>query len=298
LLPNPVTTLQKLETSWSDAAGVHLYIVRDDLNHPRVQGNKLRKLAPVLARVVQTNRSGIITFGGAFSNHLYAVAAAAEMLQLGSVGIVRGTWVDLENPTLAAVRAMSMRLHLVSATAYKAGFQHPDVAQVLAQYPDYELIPEGGTTPEAIRGCISLGSDIAHFLQLNCAANTPQHVFIPMGTGGTATGTLHGLSGQALLHIIAPTKSETDRERIYQHQRDAQLPENHAFEIHHDFTFGGFGRRNAALDLFIEQFQQETSIMLDPVYTCKSFYAAKSMLENGSITKGSTVVLIHTGGIR
>jgi 1-aminocyclopropane-1-carboxylate deaminase len=274
-----------------------LFVYRDDLNHPLMQGNKFRKLSGALARIKKSGVPGVISFGGAFSNHLFALAAAGHAMQIPTVGIVRGTWADLNNDTLKAVQSYGMQLHRVSPTAYEAGTQHPELETILQAYPSYEVIPEGGTTSEGIYGCVSLGVEIKQWAE-TVQKGSRVHVFVSMGSGGTATGMIHGLAGAAHTHLVAPTEREISRERIFHLQDLAQIGHNDHFTVYLEYIEGGYGRRTPIINGFINQFKQETGVLCDPVYTCKTFYAAQEMIKKGMFKATDTILLVHTGGLQ
>jgi 1-aminocyclopropane-1-carboxylate deaminase len=297
LITIPNIPLQEVPTLQSATANLRCFVFRDDLNHPVIQGNKLRKLMPHLLAAQANGAKGVLTFGGAFSNHLYAMAAAAQAFGLASVGIVRGTWADPDNQTLTAVRSMGMQLHFVSATDYALGSARSVVIQALiAQYNGYYMVPEGACDALGINGCVPLGHTLADLISANGWAAQQTHVLIGAGSCGTATGVLAGLQHSAKLHLIAPTHKGIDREVVYRNQDLAGLPRNEGFEIDYRYTFGGFGRRHADLDAWTKAWIAETGILPDPIYTCKVFYAAMQMMQH--LPADSQVIAVHTGGLQ
>ena len=286
--------------------GVELYVKRDDLNHTLAQGNKIRKLAPIMLQIKEEGWAGILTFGGAFSNHLIAAAALAHEAKIKSVGIVRGTWADPHNPTLTAVRSLGMQLHFVSATDYALGMKSSVIEELAGMYPDYLVVPEGGYSPAAIKGCIGLGEELKSFILGKGWLQSETVIAIAAGTGGTATGVLEGLDETAHLLIIGPTKKGIDHAMIKNAQLLADLPARVGFSINTNYTFGGFGRAHPELMSFMRQFYLDTQIKPDPIYTGKVFYGVYNLLEKlergetdtHSIRNGTKIIMVHTGGLQ
>ncbi len=297
LLHTEHTPIELIAPNWANGKAAKVYVLREDQNHPLVQGNKWYKLQPALKEVEQKGLSGIATFGGAYSNHLYATAAACASLGLQSVGIVRGTWADPANKTLQAVQNFGMRLHFIPASLYSAGVHHLEIQHLLGAYPDLLVLPEGALQAESIRTCAAIGDRLRNWKQ-KYYPNTETHIWVAIGTGGTAAGILHGLAGSAHLHIVAPTTSGVTEGLILDLLRLAALPEHLNYTLHLDYCFGGFARRNATLDAFIRDFYEQTQVLPDPVYTCKVFYALADQLAKGSFTPGAVHLVVHTGGLQ
>jgi 1-aminocyclopropane-1-carboxylate deaminase len=289
---------EQIYPKWAEGKAFRIFVLRVDQNHPQVQGNKLYKLRPIIDELKHSEKNGLITFGGAYSNHLYATAAAGKAFGFKTVGIVRGTWANPENETLKAVQEMGMQLHFVSAVQYQAGAAHPDTQNLIAQYPNYVVIPEGALTKSSIRACTDLGTQIRNWLRLHKLENSTAHVWMAIGTGGTAAGVLAGLEASAHLHIVAPTIAGIDRETIKNNLKIAELPDSDAFTLLTNYTFGGFAQRHQILDGFIRNFHLETGILPDPIYTGKVFYACADALEQDKFDTTHTHVLIHTGGLQ
>jgi 1-aminocyclopropane-1-carboxylate deaminase len=256
---------------------------------------------PILTKTKSAGKKGIITFGGAFSNHLHAAAYGCAQEGLQSVGIVRGTWANPDNNTLRFVQEQGMELHFVSATDYALGEQSPDIQAIVQQYPDYEVVPEGGCSAEGIRGCIGLGLEILE--QLGLAGIRPEthaiYIALPVGSGSTAAGMLYGLSGKGIRTLLFPaTDKGMSKEFVLSNFAKADLPEVHDFELMSGYDFGGFGRMTPILHHFIEQVFVETGIMFDPVYTSKMMRGVFDLLRNGYFPDRAVVVGVHTGGMQ
>ncbi len=289
-------------------AGISLFVKRDDLLHPDVQGNKWRKLAPVLAHVHRTHPAGIITFGGPFSNHLHAVAAAGRLFNIPTVGIVRGEHADLDNPTLRSARQNGMLLLPISKRRYDA-CKRGENLDVLCNYPDHFVLPEGGSTAEAVESCAAIAHEILNQLAQHVPpvdSNSPLFICVPAGTGCTAAGIVAGLEagrGQALVFPVV--NRGFDAQTILNLLHQSNLPGvsdpaalEQRFRIVYDYEFGGFAKRYPPVLDFVDIFRAQTGILLDPIYTAKMFFGVFDMLANGAFPPNSTVVAVHTGGLQ
>ena len=271
--------------------GVNLWIKREDLIHPHLSGNKWRKLEFNLKEMKYQQKKGIITFGGAYSNHIYATAAAGQLFDFSTIGIIRGEATLPLNPTLSFATKAGMKLDYVDRTTYRNKNELKKIYQV--QYPDYYLLPEGGTNIYAIPGCARTVVELKEQLP-----ELPDYVCLACGTGGTLAGIVSGLNGESKVLGFSALKGDF-------HQRDIQLllaeanikdPKN--WSINTDYHFGGYARRTSTLDAFITSFDKDYGIPLEWIYTGKLMYGIFDLIEKGFFPKGSKIVAIHTGGIR
>lgn len=278
-----MTPLQKIEVPFP----IHLYIKRDDLIHPFVTGNKWRKLKYNLQSILDQRKKGIITFGGAFSNHIYATAAAAHEKGIGSVGIIRGEY-DANNPTIQYAQSQGMKLHFVSRSAYKEKEDSEEILTIINQYPSYSVIPEGGANTLAIKGV----SDIQ--LELSKQINNPYSIITAVGTGAT----LVGLSQDKAVEVIGipVLKSQRIIEDLAVNL-NLQIEDSN-IRLFHNFHRGGYARHDDTLIKFINDFHETYSIPLDPIYTGKAMMGLYHLCENGYFAKDSHVVFLHTGGLQ
>ncbi len=304
----PPSPLQSIVQHPGAAAGVTLFIKRDDLLHPEIQGNKWRKLAPVLAEVKTNYPGGIITFGGPYSNHLHAVAAAGRIYGIYTFGIVRGQHADPDNPTLRAARLNGMMLFPVSKQEYDSCKDRGE--ELIGQeFPQYYILPEGGSTRAALAGCAAITREtIAQLRKEHPAipADRPLYLCVPAGTGCTAAGMVEGFAGVGGQVLVFPVVNRgfdpgtilrlLDELRWRSPEEMAELERR--FSIIRDYEFGGFAKRRPEVLEFIRTFQTQTGILLDPVYTAKMMYGVYDMLLKGDLLPGSTVVAVHTGGLQ
>lgn len=262
---------------------VSVFIKRDDLIHPFISGNKWRKLKYTLRKALSGNKNHLITFGGAYSNHLLATACAAAKFGFKSTGIVRGEVV--ENDTLMLCRLFGMNLIFIDRASYRdkpAAF-----IELFGDDANAFFIDEGGAGNEAIIGCAELVDELKQ---------TYDHIFCASGTGATAAGILKGLHANQLsstLHSV-PALKDGNFIRSAIEQYFDQCP---SFCVHTDYHFGGYAKTQPELLKFMQQFSAHTSILLDPVYTGKMLYAIYDLIRKDYFTPGSKILAVHTGGL-
>ena len=299
----PISPLEVIAAHPGKEAGIALFVKRDDLLHPEIQGNKWRKLAPVLAGVQQSHPGGIVTFGGAYSNHLQAVAAAGRVFDIPTIGIVRGQYADLNNPTLCAARRDGMLLVRVSKQDYDTQ-KHLVEKWVGQDLSRHLILPEGGSTRLAVEHCAFITKEIV--AQLQQPTHQPLYICVPAGTGCTAAGLVEGfegINGQILVFPVVNKGFEPDTllhllhgVRLRTQAESAELEGR--FSLVREYVFGGFAKRNPLILAFARAFLQQTGILLDPVYTSKMMFGVYDMLTKGAFPAGSTVVVVHTGGLQ
>lgn len=302
----PISPLEAIAEHPGKEAGISLFVKRDDLLHPDIQGNKWRKLAPVLKKTKQTHPGGIITFGGPFSNHLHAVAVAGRVFDIPTFGIVRGKHADLNNPTLRAAWHSGMMLFPVSKQEYDA-CKHRGEELISPEFPQYYILPEGGATGLAVESCAAITQEIfTQLRQTKSQIATQLFICAPAGTGSTAAGIVDSFdlkNGQVLVFPVVNKGFEKhtilrmlDETRLRSAAEMAELERR--FSIIRDYEFGGFAKKHPLVLDFVRSFKEQTGILLDPIYTAKMMFGIFDMLAKGGFLPGSTVVAVHTGGLQ
>ncbi|UOQ75724.1 pyridoxal-phosphate dependent enzyme [Hymenobacter sp. 5516J-16] len=286
--------LQPLHEPAADKAGVRLLLLRDDLNHPELPGNKWRKLKYNLQEARRLGHDTLLTFGGAYSNHLAAVAAAGRLTGLRTIGIVRGEELGSRplNPTLTQARADGMELRFLDRATYRRK-QEPDVEAALLQEtgPAY-VLPEGGSNILALPGCAELVAELAHLTEFDTLC-------VACGTGGTLAGLLTGLAGQReALGFAALKGADFLRADIDALTQQAVGRSYANWFLHTAYHGGGYARLSPELRRFIQEFEHRHGVLLDPIYTSKMMVGILDLLTRGYFRRGSTVVAIHTGGLQ
>lgn len=279
------TPIQEITDEVFDKAGVRVLIKREDLNHPHVSGNKWWKLKYNLEEAQRQDKTTLLTFGGAYSNHIYATAAAAQELGFRSIGIIRGEETLPLNPVLAFAASRGMHLHYVSRSVYRTKHQTDFIGALKNRFGDFYPIPEGGTNELAVKGVAELAGTLGNDFDYLCCA---------VGTGGTIAGLIRGLDGKKKI-IGFPVLKGAD----YLHDTIQQLLKVHYNNwcLNHNYHMGGFAKMPAGLKAFSKDFQRKHGIKPDLVYMAKLLWAVSQEIKSGNFERGSTIMVLHSGGI-
>ena len=254
-------------------------------NHPTVSGNKWWKLKYNIEEVV---RSGLpmLTFGGAYSNHIYAVAAAANAFGLRSIGIIRGE--PVRNHVLSFAEGNGMRLEFISREMYRKKHEAFFLQQLREKYGNFFLLPEGGTNEPAVRGCREFGEMLEGEITFDTLC-------LSVGTGGTIAGIVSALSKTKTVIGFASLKGgEFLKDDVAGWLRGDTCE----WRIETAYHFGGYGKVTKQLRNLIEHARLQHRIILDPVYTSKALFGVLDLAHNGLFERGSTVLFLHTGGLQ
>ncbi len=263
-----------------------LDIKREDLIHPFISGNKFRKLKYILKDAKEHHCKTLLTFGGAFSNHIAAVAAAGNIHSFYTIGVIRGEELESKvgsNPTLAFAKLQGMQLYFVSREEYK-NKETPEFKKKLAQkFGDFYSIPEGGTNDLAIQGCAEIltSQDLSY-----------DYICVSVGTGGTIAGIVASAAAHQQVLGFSALKGTFQKEII------SKYSSNKNVTLLDDYCFGGYAKIDSQLVRFINDFKNDHDIQLDPVYTGKMFYGIFDLLKNGYFRKNSSILAVHTGGLQ
>jgi 1-aminocyclopropane-1-carboxylate deaminase/D-cysteine desulfhydrase-like pyridoxal-dependent ACC family enzyme len=283
-LPSP---LEELPDGRLTRAGVRLYLKRDDLISPEIPGNKWRKLKYNLAAARAQGHQVLLTFGGAYSNHIRATAAAGYYFGFATIGVVRGEEHLPLNPSLDYAVRHGMRLVYLDRVTYRDKMSPEVIGALNGRFGDFYLLPEGGSNAVALRGCAEIPGEIGRPFDLICC---------PCGTGGTLAGLAHGLgAGQRALGFSALKGGQFLAGDVRSLQRAAFGSPSENWSIHYDFHFGGFAKRNPVLDEFITDFEKRHALALDWVYTAKMMYGLFDLVQRGGLRPGTAAVALITG---
>ncbi|WP_314243899.1 1-aminocyclopropane-1-carboxylate deaminase/D-cysteine desulfhydrase [Streptomyces kutzneri] len=290
LQPRPPSPLQEIRDDRFGRHGVRLLLKRDDLVHPELPGNKWRKLAPNLRAALDAGHDGLVTFGGAYSNHLRATAAAGRLLGLRTVGIVRGDELAGRplNDSLARCAADGMRLHFVSRSEYRKKAEPRELARLVdsADAGGAYVVPEGGSNALALRGCAGLGRE------LRGAADV---VAVACGTGGTLAGLAAGLApGQRALGVPVLAGGFLTSE-IRSLQAAAFGGPAGAWTLAEDFHHGGYARVPAELEAFAADFGSRHGLAVERIYVAKLLWALTELTAAGAFPRGTVLAAVITG---
>ncbi len=283
MLSTNVSIEQKINLPEFEAKGVNVFVKRDDMIHPFISGNKWRKLKYNHLNFLESGCKGIVTFGGAFSNHIVAAAAFCADKQIECIGIIRGEKPSGINHVLILAQLWGMKLNFVSRKEYK----NKSALEEHWEKQGYFIIPEGGENADGVKGCEEIVTELTQKYD---------HIICSSGTGCTFAGIVKGVASQKLnthCHSIPVLKQgEFINDRVFEY-----FPNAKNFTVHTDYHFGGYAKTTSELLNYLNYFASQTGILTDPVYTAKLFFALADLIKNNYFKKGDTILAIHTGGL-
>ncbi|PWL40441.1 1-aminocyclopropane-1-carboxylate deaminase [Flagellimonas aquimarina] len=277
---------QKVHLPLLEEKDVTLYIKREDTVHPFVSGNKYRKLKYNVIEAKKREYTGLLTFGGAFSNHIAATAFAGKEAELKTLGVIRGeelidNW--QENPTLKQAKEHGMEFHFVSRSDYREKDSTEFIKKLEALFGDFYLLPEGGTNTLAVKGCEEILNETDTDFDFICSC---------VGTGGTVAGLINSSKLHQTVLGFPALKGDFLKQDIL------KFAGNKNWELISDYHFGGYAKVNENLIDFINTFKKETGIPLDPIYTGKMLFGIFDLIKKDTFKKGAQILAIHTGGLQ
>ena len=266
--------------------GITLEIKREDLLHPFVSGNKFRKLKYNVLQAKAENQTVLLTFGGAFSNHIAAVAYAGKEQGFETIGVIRGDELRdkiSENPTLSFAQECGMRFEFVTREAYRHKTETAFIEQLQVKFGSFYLVPEGGTNDLAVKGCEEILTEFDAHFDFVCSA---------VGTGGTISGLINSaLPHQKVLGFPA-LKGDFLQNEIH------KFVNNKNWELITDYHFGGYGKVTTEFIEWMNWFYAQTGIPLDPIYTGKMVFGVMDLIQRNYFPPKSKILMIHTGGLQ
>lgn len=289
-LPSPIDFIGKHQ-------GVNIFVKREDLNHSLIQGNKLRKLKYSISEAISKDVEAIFTFGGAYSNHLAAVAAVANYFGFYSMGFVRGD--ELHNKpekwsnTLTKAKKLGMDFVFLSRQDYQLKSASLVVQDALNQMPNHLILSEGGSDYTAVKGVKEMVQELSRQLtKVDC-------IICACGTGGTLAGIIDGTYESNLKsEVIGVPVINAENSIVSKIKELSQFNQNVDWRLESSYKAGGYSKLNTELMEFGRWFKNKYNLSLDRVYNIKSFFAAFDMIEKGKIDSGKNLVIIHTGGLQ
>lgn len=282
--PQKASFNQKID--YQNDYGIELYIKREDVLHDEISGNKFRKLKYNLDEAKRQGKSRLLTFGGAYSNHIAAVAAAGRDYGFETIGVIRGDELALkyqENPTLKKAMQDGMQFYFATRTQYRDKMNVVFLEKLQQQFGDFYVIPEGGTNQLAVKGCEEILTEEDEVFDFICCA---------VGTGGTISGIINSLQ----THQKALGFSALKGDFLYDDIRP--YVKNQQWDLILDYHFGGYAKVSDELRLFIKEFNQKYLITLEPIYTGKMAFGVLDLISKGKFPEKSKVLIIHTGGLQ
>lgn len=266
--------------------GVSLYIKREDIIHEFISGNKYRKLKYNILAAQTSGATRLLTFGGAYSNHIAAVAAAGKHYGFETIGVIRGEELASEithNPTLAFAAACGMQFQFISRFDYRQKDQKDFLELLQEKWRMPYIIPEGGTNALAVKGCEEILMDKDGDFDYICCA---------VGTGGTIAGLINSSAIHQQVLGFPALKGEFLKEEI------EKFAKNDRWVLLNGYHFGGYGKVTPELIAFINDFYSQNKIPLDPIYTGKMVFGVIDLITKGFFPKDSKILMIHTGGLQ
>lgn len=285
LLVREHTPLQKIEDDRIERFGINLYVKRLDLNHPYISGNKWYKLKYNVEEIKKSGHEVVLTFGGAYSNHIVAVAAAGKQFGFETIGIIRGEEKPLNSPLIYATEC-GMKLHYVSRDDYRKKESPEFIDALIHQFSNFYLLPEGGSNELAVKGCAEILKEI----------DVPfDHVCVSFGTGATLAGLILSLKqNQRALGFSSLKGGEFLEDNVRKYIGDS----HNNWSIMHDYHFGRYAKTTTELINFTGQFEKRNQVPLDAVYTGKMMFGIYDLIRKGFFVKGETIIALHTGGLQ
>ncbi|MFK7953464.1 MAG: 1-aminocyclopropane-1-carboxylate deaminase/D-cysteine desulfhydrase [Ekhidna sp.] len=281
-LPTPI---QELSDPLFKEKSLRIFVKREDLLHAEIMGNKWRKLKYNLIEAKKQGFSTILTFGGAYSNHIAATAAACKESGFKSIGIIRGDELnENSNPTLQFATKKGMELHFKDRNEYRR--LRDDPYQIKEEFPKSYILPEGGTNSLAIKGCSEILIEDKELYDI---------IVCPIGTGGTVTGIIKSASKNQIVLGISSLKGDFIKEEI---NGMINFPIFGNYEVNTQYHFGGYAKTTSELIEFMNLFKEKHGIQLEPIYTGKTFFAVWDMIKHDKFDKNQRIMLIHTGGLQ
>lgn len=284
ILPQKPSYNEKIEIP--NELGIEVFVKREDVLHAEISGNKFRKLTYNLEEAKQQGKTKLLTFGGAYSNHIAAVAAAGRDYGFETIGVIRGEeleWKYQENPTLKKASQDGMQFYFATRTQYRNKTNADFLENLHQQFGDFYLIPEGGTNEFAVKGCEEILTDEDAVFNFVCCA---------VGTGGTISGIINSLKPHQKALGFPALKGDFLFNDIQKYAKNTQ------WDLVTDYHFGGYAKINTELKLFLNSFYQKYLISLDPVYTSKMVFGVIDLISKGYFPENSKILIIHTGGLQ
>ncbi|MEJ1105582.1 MULTISPECIES: 1-aminocyclopropane-1-carboxylate deaminase/D-cysteine desulfhydrase [unclassified Kribbella] len=283
-IPSPVSELHDDRLARS---AVRVLLKRDDLIHPEIPGNKWRKLKYNISAARERGMDTLLTFGGAYSNHIRATAAVGHYGGFGTIGVIRGEEHLPLNPSLAYAAARGMQLTYLDRTTYRAKSSDAVISGLHREFGDFYLLPEGGSNSAAVLGCAELPTELTEPFDV---------LFCAVGTGGTLAGIAAGTAAHQLV-VGVPVLKGGDflEDEIVDLQEATYGSRVGTWRLESAYHFGGYAKRTPELDAFIDDFDARHGLLLDWVYEAKMMYALFDQVSRGAFARGTTIIAVISG---
>ena len=286
-LPSPVT---QLHSRLLNEKKVELFIKRDELIHPVLQGNKWRKLKYNLLEANNQKQKTLLSFGGAYSNHLHALSFAGQHFGFNTIGIIRGEKPANLNPCLQDMKKWGMQLKFIKRIDYKQKENDEFILNLRKEFGDFYLIPEGGNNPQGIKGCAELLNELDQDYNVICCEVGSSTMFSSIISHNNKSNT-------RFLGFVVMKNNQLENDIL--DRASTQLKSfSTEWSLNHDYHFGGFAKANTELHQFISNFKVQFNIQLEPVYSGKMLYGIFDLISKDHFKPGTRILAIHGGGLQ
>jgi 1-aminocyclopropane-1-carboxylate deaminase/D-cysteine desulfhydrase-like pyridoxal-dependent ACC family enzyme len=290
IIENPITPLTEIFDPLFEQRKIRFFIKREDLTDDFISGNKFYKLKYNLIEAEKLGCKTLLTFGGAYSNHIHATAAAGKKYGFNTIGVIRGEEHLPLNPTLSSAQENGMIFEYLDRKSYRSKYDESLIHTLKEKFGDFYLIPEGGSNHLAIKGCAEIITGIKTDFNFVCSA---------CGTGGTLAGLILGLDSKSFALGFSVLKGGSflnqNLRTLLSHYQKERL---NNFQINLDYHFGGYAKKNMELNNFCTKFYEQHNIQIEPIYTGKMFYGIYNLISKNYFPSNSVIVAIHTGGLQ
>jgi 1-aminocyclopropane-1-carboxylate deaminase len=297
----PEIVIENLPDELCSKYGVTLDVMRLDQVDANLSGNKWFKLKYNLIHAHALNYKCLLSFGGYYSNHLHALAAAGHRFGFETIGVVRGEEPTTYGPTLQDLLDYGMRLKFVPRESYRNKTNEQFLSSLKEEFGDFFLIPEGGSNVLGVKGCTEIVSNL-----WSNPSRAPDYIVMGCGTGATLAGVILGAQGRCKVFGISALKGAQYLEQnvlnlmteFGEYEGVKLLVPNDSWQMLHDYHFGGFAKLTPELVHFMDKFTAGSGLPLEPVYVGKTLYAVHDLIRKAVIPAASRVLFIHTGGLQ
>jgi len=289
-IENPITPIIEIFDPLFEQKKIKLFIKREELTDEFISGNKFYKLKYNLIEAEKLGCKTLLTFGGAYSNHIHAAAAAGKKYGFKTIGVIRGEEHLPLNPTLSSAQENGMVIEYINRKSYRNKYDKNLLQTLKEKYGEFYLIPEGGSNHLAIKGCAEIISSITTDFNFVCSA---------CGTGGTLAGLILGLDSKHYALGFSVLKGGSFLNQNIRNLLSYYHKENlNNFQVNLDYHFGGYAKTSNVLNNFCAGFYEQHNIQIEPIYTGKMFFGIYVLIRNNFFQPQSTIVAIHTGGLQ
>lgn len=287
---NPTTPLTEINHPLTSHYNVKFFIKREDLIHPHISGNKWYKLKYNLIEARKLGYKILLTFGGAYSNHIYATASAGKEFGFETIGVIRGEEHLPLNPTLSFAQSCGMQFFYLDRLSYRDKYNEKIIDNLKNKFGDFYLIPEGGSNKLAVKGCSEIISGIKIPFDFICTAS---------GTGGTLAGLTAGLNSNSKAIGFSVLKGgEFLKDNVIKLLSEAGRENSSNWEVITDYHFGGYAKSDEELNYFCEEFREKYDIEIEPIYTGKMLWGVLDLIQKKYFPENSTIIALHSGGLQ